>query len=134
MAAFAAALVAALMVGVIVAAECLGYLWREASSQKPVASSHARGVRGHGSGVRSSALIKTFCALCVLCGSLGCRTISYSDATGRTFSHSNFAFDTKVGRISVRKTADGEEVTIENLDSQSQALQLAREAIQAVRP
>jgi low affinity Fe/Cu permease len=115
MVAFAAALVAALMVGVLAAAECLAVLPLKRKTQ--------------------NAKLKTATAIAlfvVTMGGGGCRSFEYTDASGRRFNYSNFAFDSKIGKLTI--TTPNEVITIENLDSQSQALQVAREALQAVRP
>jgi hypothetical protein len=60
---------------------------------------------------------------------LGCRVVRYEDPIGRKVTITNFLFDTKIGKMTA-KTPEGGEMTIENFDSQSKALDTLDHAIQ----
>jgi len=64
--------------------------------------------------------------LCLLCD--GCRVIEYTDGKGRSLKVTNYFFDTKIGKATAH-SGDGDEMTIENYDSESQAIQAVRDAI-----
>lgn len=75
-----------------------------------------------------------FTALVLLAG---CKTVSYSvtrpDGTTERFDYLNAGFDVKAGKLDVQKDGQKVGVAIENLDSQSQALQVAGKALDALR-
>lgn len=60
---------------------------------------------------------------------IGCRVVRYEDPIGRKVTITNFLFDTKIGKMTA-KTPEGGEMTIENFDSQSKALDTLDHAIQ----
>lgn len=72
--------------------------------------------------------------MALLLGGGGCtRELTYeatrADGTRERFTSSNVGFDTKVGKLVVTRQGDAVHVEVENLDSQSQAMKLAAEAI-----
>jgi hypothetical protein len=62
----------------------------------------------------------------------GCRTLTYTTPDGTTVRYENRGFDTKIGKLRL-VTPAGVIIELENYDSQTQALMLAREAISALR-
>lgn len=70
-------------------------------------------------------------ALCVLCG--GCiRSISYvHHPDGRIEArYTNMGFDTSIDGLTIRKTADSTDVQVSKYNSQTQAWQVAGQALE----
>jgi hypothetical protein len=63
---------------------------------------------------------------------VGCRTLTYTTPDGTVVRYENRGFDTKIGKLRVI-TPSGVTIELENYDSQTQALMLARESIAALR-
>lgn len=61
---------------------------------------------------------------------VGCKVIEYTDS-GRTLRIVNFAFDTKIGKVT-GESPDGLKITIENYDASQQALNVAAEALKKI--
>lgn len=60
----------------------------------------------------------------------GCVTAEYTDPAGRSFKITKFATNTKVGKVSAH-APDGTTFYMEQLDSESKAVELAALAVSA---
>lgn len=69
--------------------------------------------------------------LLALCLFTGCRYFEYQTNEGRTARYVNFGFDTKLDDLEVT-TPDGVKVTVRNLDTNSQALQVVGKALEKI--
>jgi hypothetical protein len=60
----------------------------------------------------------------------GCTHITYQTADGASVTVSRCGYDTKLGKLSAGRTADGSVyVDVENLDSEARAIDLAKSAL-----
>src|ERR1035437_9521328 len=58
----------------------------------------------------------------------GCVTATYTDGKGRKLTVTSGIFNTKIGKVTAI-TGDGDSLTMENYDAESQALELARDVV-----
>lgn len=72
-------------------------------------------------------VLSVFILIGVMVASAGCRSITVQ-LPDRRITYTNFLFDTKVGSLKLTMP-DGAVLQFDNLDSQSQALQTANNAI-----
>jgi hypothetical protein len=72
------------------------------------------------------------CALVAMAACLGaCSHIQYQTADGRKVEIWRFGMDTKIGKLDA-SAPDGTKISIENLDAQSRAVELAQQVLQKV--
>lgn len=76
-------------------------------------------------------MIKKILILSTLLLCAGCRMVEVELPNGNKVRYTNFLFDTKVGKMEI-KAPTGESLTLENLDAQSKALDVAAAAINKV--
>lgn len=63
----------------------------------------------------------------IACACMGCASIEYQDKAGNTLKINRFAWQSKIGRISAE--SGGARLVVENYDSESQAIELAKAAV-----
>lgn len=61
----------------------------------------------------------------------GCRMVEVQLPNGNTVRYMNFLFETKLNKMEI-KAPSGETLTLEGLDAQTQAIQLASKALDKV--
>jgi hypothetical protein len=72
------------------------------------------------------------CAIVMAAAFLGaCSHIQYQSADGRHVEIWRFGMDTKIGKLDAT-APDGTKISIENLDAQARAVELAQQVIQKV--
>jgi hypothetical protein len=77
-------------------------------------------------------MLKIILGCVALLSVTGCRVVDYTASDGSHVTITNFGFDTKIGALEASKTPEGVRVHIENLDSQSKALDVAGKALDKV--
>lgn len=75
-------------------------------------------------------MVKKILLIVTLC-ILGCRQIEVQLPNGNTVRYTNFLNNTKIGRMEI-SAPSGEKLIVENMDSESKALDVAAAAINKV--